>query len=151
MLATDINVGFEDYIIFHRGVAECAVNPQDGHLYVRYQDGTVQDMGDPYGDFINRSVTKAESDIDQYTQDKLGAMETMYQDFSDTKDGFNEAVTNAIGEIQNSATAAGNSAQAAYDKAVEAYEKAEQAAAIAGEIAITDAEIDEIFLEGGGE
>ena len=44
------DVEFEKYIIFHRGVAFAGVDEENNHLKIIYQDGSIQDLGDPYGD-----------------------------------------------------------------------------------------------------
>ena len=55
MGAQNFDIDFEDYIIFHRGVQEVSFDPNDNHLRVTYQDGYVQDLGDPLGDRVARA------------------------------------------------------------------------------------------------
>lgn len=50
MTEETFDVDFEDYIIFHRGVTHAGVDAADNHLKITYQDGSVQDLGDPYGE-----------------------------------------------------------------------------------------------------
>ena len=56
----NLDVEFEDYIIFHRGVQEVSFDETDNHLHVIYQDGYDQDMGDPLGDRIDRAETMSQ-------------------------------------------------------------------------------------------
>lgn len=53
----NFDVEFEDYIIFHRGVQEVFIDPDTNHLCVTYQDGYVQDLGDPLGDRVDQATT----------------------------------------------------------------------------------------------
>lgn len=52
-MAHEFDVGFEKYVIFHRGISSINITPidqgGDGHLHIIYQDGTDQDLGDPWG------------------------------------------------------------------------------------------------------
>lgn len=50
---------FEKYIIFHRGVQNCYIDQNDGHMYVVYQDGYKQDLGNPLGDNVLKAQTAA--------------------------------------------------------------------------------------------
>ena len=56
----NFDVEFEDYIIFHRGVQEVFIDPETNHLCVTYQDGYVQDLGDPLGDRVDQATSAGE-------------------------------------------------------------------------------------------
>lgn len=69
----NFDVEFEDYIIFHRGIKnfyiedDTSANPK--HLHVIYQDGTDQDLGNPYGDYVSVAQESA-SLASQYAKGK---------------------------------------------------------------------------------
>lgn len=86
-----INVEFEKYIIFHRGIVEVGVKA-DGHLHVLYQDGTDQDLGDPLGDDtrtaienVASSASEAQAQLDNINNtldEKLSAAQQAAQNAS---------------------------------------------------------------------
>lgn len=70
MSVQNLDLQFEDYIIFHRGVQEVVF--KDNNLHVIYQDGYDQDLGDPLGD----RVAKAES-IKEYAETLEATLEDL--------------------------------------------------------------------------
>ena len=60
MGAQNFDIDFEDYIIFHCGVQEVSFDPNDNHLRVTDQDGSVQDLGDPLGDRVDKAEAAGE-------------------------------------------------------------------------------------------
>lgn len=109
------DVGFEKYIIFHRGVQRIDIRAVDGveHLFIVYQDGEEQDLGDPYGDGAREALASAR------------------QALADAVAAKNEAVNanNLVGQAYSAAIAAGEAAEArynqAYDIATQAIEASE--------------------------
>ena len=155
-MASGFDVNFENYIIFHRGIAEIRVDPTDGHLYVYYQDGTVHDMGN----LINAEVEGAKQTFNTYTNTIRTQIEgiqsnvsQMYTDFQTTKDSFSSAVQDAIAEAKDDVSTYVNQAttvaQAAVATAQQAQNIATQAEQTLGEAAISIAQIDALFSEGG--
>ena len=59
----DMENDFEHYLIFHRGIQQVYVDPPttstDSHLHVVYQDGYNQDLGNPYGQYVNTAIAAA--------------------------------------------------------------------------------------------
>ena len=116
-----MNVGFENYIVFHRGIAEIYIDKTEGetknHLIVVYQDGTEKDFGDPFGDDARAQAANARTLIDQLQgliddhiidqandvkevleQAITTSQELLKQNETDTKE-FNDAV-NTIAETK---------------------------------------------------
>ena len=60
-----MNVGFENYIVFHRGIAEIYIDKTNNHLVVVYQDGTEKDFGDPFGDDARAQAANAQALVTQ--------------------------------------------------------------------------------------
>jgi len=60
-----MNVGFENYVVFHRGIADIYTDPNDNHLIVVYQDGTRHDFGKPFSDEAIAKAAEAEALINQ--------------------------------------------------------------------------------------
>lgn len=60
-----MNVGFENYIVFHRGISEIYIDPSNNHLIVVYQDDTKKDFGKPFSDEAMAEGAKAEAAIEQ--------------------------------------------------------------------------------------
>lgn len=74
----NFDVEFEDYIIFHRGVQEVFINPDNNHLCVTYQDGYVQDLGDPLGDRVSQAMAAGEyaAQVEQMIRSKESEINT---------------------------------------------------------------------------
>lgn len=92
------DVEFEKYIIFHRGVQECAIDPNDNHIYVTYQDGYKQDLGNPIGDNVNRareSLTQAQILLDRISSAK-NELQTIVATTEDLKDDIEQKASEAV-------------------------------------------------------
>ena len=92
MAVQNLDVQFEDYIIFHRGVQQVYFETEGenaNHLFVVYQDGYRQDLGDPLGDRVANAETLNQTTTTLKTQ--LEALETT----------LNEKLTEATSAAQS--------------------------------------------------
>jgi len=60
-----MNVGFENYIVFHRGISEIYIDPSNNHLIVVYQDDTKKDFGKPFSDEAMAAADDARAVVKQ--------------------------------------------------------------------------------------
>ena len=85
------DVGFEEYIIFHRGIQRIEIrkveeNGQEvEHLFVIYQDETEQDIGDPYGDQAREAAAAAEA-AQLAAEQAQATIDAKYDTVSETAD-----------------------------------------------------------------
>jgi len=116
-MSETFDVGFEKYIIFHRGVQQMEFRTVDGteHLFIIYQDGQEQDLGDPYGNTARAAQAAAEAALASAREAEATTV----------------AAKNTVNETYEAAIAAGQAAQAKYEeataKATEASEKSQEA------------------------
>lgn len=109
-----INVEFEKYIIFHRGIVEVGVKG-DGHLHVLYQDGTDQDLGDPLGDAnraaienVASSASEAQAKLDVINEtlsDKMTTATQAAQDAAEAETRINQVaqeITEKVDSVDQS-------------------------------------------------
>ncbi len=128
----NFDIGFEKYIIFHRGIAEIKLETVDDgngnqveRLHAIYQDGYVQDLGDPYGDGARNAAALAEaaqsaaeaakSDVLESQEDvteKTSAFNTDYAHFVEQITDFAGTLAEAQDAANRAETAAQEAAQA---------------------------------------
>ena len=113
-MSETFDVGFEKYIIFHRGVQQMEFRTVDGteHLFIIYQDGQEQDLGDPYGDTARAAQAAAEAALASAREAEATAV----------------AAKDTVNETYDAAIAAGEAAQAKYEEATEKAAEAAQSA-----------------------
>ena len=83
------DVGFEEYIIFHRGIARVYID-ENRDLHVVYQDGTDENMGNPYGNYVNEAVSAAGTATEAKTQ-----IEGMLEDIGSIQDDIDADMIDA--------------------------------------------------------
>lgn len=123
------DVDFENYIIFHRGVTHAGVDATDNHLKITYQDGSVQDLGDPYGKKARDNALISEgfavgkqdgivvADGSPYKSNNSKYYSEQAQSFMDTANSHMNNAASSASAASTSADAAAASASAAQDSA----------------------------------
>lgn len=90
----NLDVQFEDYIIFHRGVQQVYFETEGeeaNHLFVVYQDGYKQDLGDPLGDRVANAETLNQTTTALKTE--LKALEaTLREELTEATDAKEDAM-----------------------------------------------------------
>lgn len=129
------DVDFEDYIIFHRGVTFAGVDT-DKHLKITYQDGSVQDLGDPFGDNARRNALISEGFAVGKQNGEAVAANSPYKSnnskyYSEQAQSFMNTANSYKNNAASSASAASTSASAAATSASAARGSADAAAASA--------------------
>ena len=102
MAVQNLDVQFEDYIIFHRGVQQVYFETEGenaNHLFVVYQDGYRQDLGDPLGDRVANAETLNQATTALKTQ--LEALETTLNEKLTEATSAAEAATGAYETVQD--------------------------------------------------
>ena len=119
----NFDADFEKYIIFHRGVAKVEIS-DTGRLFVYYQDGTHDDLGDVYR---QEDVSNLNNLVDTLKND-VSTLNTQMTGLQDAVTNFNQdradlqAMKTAAESAKDAAVEAQNSAQNSANEAIEAVD-----------------------------